>query len=105
MRITGETDPGKVTDVFCDMCGESTRVPAGDLQFGTMHASWGKGSAHCGENYKVHLCENCFFAQLAHMKRVRWGSVMFEDEGDSIMRNQAYGRVGQMPDSDGVADR
>lgn len=61
MKAISETDPGMVTDVICDMYGESTRVPAGELQFGTMHASWGEGSSHCGEEYELHLCENCFF--------------------------------------------
>lgn len=59
MKVSCETDH-TVTDVICDMCGDSTRVESGHLQFGTMHASWGKGSSYCGEEYELHLCENCF---------------------------------------------
>lgn len=95
MKVFSETDPGTVTDVICDMCGESTRVAAGELQFGMMHASWGEGSSHCGETYELHLCENCFFVQVSTMQRTRWVSVMFEDDGDDILKNQAYGRIGQ----------
>jgi len=93
MKVTSETDPGMVTDVICDMCGDSTLVAAGDLQFGTMHASWGEGSSHPGEEYELHLCENCFFVQVSTMKRTRWIGVMFEDEGDAILGDDAYGRV------------
>ncbi|QHG65165.1 hypothetical protein [Pseudomonas putida] len=93
MKVTSETDPDMVTDVICDMCGDSTLVESGQLQFGTMHASWGEGSAHCGEEYELHLCENCFFVQVSTMQRTRWIGVMFEDEGDSILKNDAYGRL------------
>jgi len=51
MKVVSETDPSTVTDVICDMCGDSTRAEAGELQFGTMHASWGEGASHCGEDY------------------------------------------------------
>lgn len=80
-------------NVVCDVCGRSTRDCEGELQYGTMHASWGKGSAHCGEEYEIHLCENCFFAQVGEMKRKRWLAVMFDEEGDAILGDEAYGRV------------
>lgn len=95
MKVVSETDPDTVTDVICDMCGESTRVAVGELQFGTMHAAWGEGSSHSGEEYELHLCENCFFVQVSTMQRTRWIGVMFEDDGDDILKNQAYGRIGQ----------
>lgn len=75
------------------MCGDSTRVAAGELQFGTMYATWGEGSSHSGEDYELHQCENCFFIQVSTMQRTRWVSVMFEDEGDAILADEAYGRV------------
>ena len=93
MKVVSETDPSTVTDVICDMCGDSTRAEAGELHFGTMHASWGEGASHCGEEYELHLCENCFFVQVSTIKRTRWISVMFEDEGDAILKDDAYGRV------------
>lgn len=39
MKVVSETDPDTVTDVTCDRCGDSTRVAAGELQFGTMYAT------------------------------------------------------------------
>lgn len=80
-------------DVVCDVCGVSTWDGAGEPQYGTMHTSWGKGSAHCHEEYELHLCERCFFSQIAKMKRARWLAVMFDKEGDAILGNEAYGRV------------
>jgi len=44
-------------------------------------------------DYELHLCENCFFVQVSTIKRTRWISVMFEDEGDAILKDDAYGRV------------
>lgn len=92
VRISGESERGAVSDVVCDVCGESTRV-GGGLQFATLQASWGEGSEHCGEDYELHLCEGCFFTQVAGMKRMRWLGCMFEDAGDSLLKNVTYGRV------------
>lgn len=92
MRISDEPERGAVPDLVCDVCGESTRV-GGGLQFATLQASWGEGSEHCGEDYELHLCERCFFIQVAGMKRMRWLGCMFEDSGDSLLQNESYGRV------------
>jgi len=93
MKVVSETDPCTVTDVICDMCGDSTRTESGQHQFGTMHASWGEGSSYPGEEYELHLCENCFFVQVSTIQRTRWVGVMFDDEGDTILGNTAYGRI------------
>ncbi|MNF11064.1 hypothetical protein D3C80_2121810 [compost metagenome] len=69
-----------------------------------MHASWGQGSSHCGEEYELHLCENCFFVQVSTIQRTRWIGVMFEDEGDAILSNDAYGRVSKDNRADGGGD-
>lgn len=82
-----------IIDVVCDVCEMSTRGFEGDLQYGTMHASWGRSSAHCGETYELHLCETCFFSQVAEMKRARWLAVMFDEEGNSSLGDDTYGRV------------
>lgn len=84
-----------IVDVVCDVCGMSTRDREAKLQYGTMHASWGKGSAHCDQEYELHLCERCFFSQIAEMKRARWLAVMFDVEGDAIWGGDAFGRVTQ----------
>ncbi|QDR68502.1 MULTISPECIES: hypothetical protein [Pseudomonas] len=93
MKVTQADEQAMATDVLCDVCGMSTRDGEGEPQYGTMHASWGKGSAHCGEEYELHLCESCFFSQVAEMKRVRWLAVMFDEEGDAILGDDAFGRV------------
>ncbi len=94
MRISSETEPAEVVDVVCDVCGESTHVGDGH-QFATLQASWGQGSMHSGEDYELHLCEGCFFIQVTGMKRMRWLGVMFEDEGDEVLQDETYGRVGK----------
>ena len=91
-----------IIDVVCDVCEMSPRGFEGDLQYGTMHASWGRSSAHCGETYELHLCEACFFSQVAEMKRTRWLAAMFDEQGDAIFGNEAYGRIiGATRDVDG----
>ncbi|MBF8742096.1 hypothetical protein [Pseudomonas guariconensis] len=92
MKVISETDPNIVTDIICDMCGDSTRVDSGQLQFGTMHASWGEGSSRCGEEYELHMCENCFFVQVSTMQRTRWVSVMFDDKGDAILGHKSFSK-------------
>ncbi|MEK1955185.1 hypothetical protein WF331_25800 [Pseudomonas sp. YNh] len=87
-------------DVVCDVCGVPTWDGEGEPQYGTMHASWGKGSAHCGQEYELHFCERCFFSQIAEMKRARWLAVMFDQEGDAILGDDTYVRI-RTPISDG----
>ncbi len=93
MKVTQPGQLDVVIDLVCDVCGMSARNSEGELQYGTMQASWGKGSVHCGETYELHLCENCFIVQVAEMKRKRWLAVMFDEEGDAILGDEAYGRV------------
>lgn len=93
MKVTQSGQLDVVIDVVCDICGMSTRDGDGELQYGTTQASWGKGSVHCGETYELHLCENCFFAQVAEMKRTRWLAAMFDEQGDAIFGDDSYGRV------------
>ncbi|WP_065426130.1 hypothetical protein, partial [Pseudomonas putida] len=81
--------------VVCDVCGMSTRDGEGEIQYGTMHAAWGRASCHSGEEYELHLCESCFFSQAAEMRRVRWLAAMFDEAGDAILGNGAYGLVKQ----------
>lgn len=42
-----------------------------------------------GQEYELHLCERCFFSQIAEMKSARWLAVMFDEEGDAILVNDA----------------
>ncbi|GJB79497.1 hypothetical protein RYH74_07870 [Pseudomonas sp. LSJ-87] len=93
MKVAQAGEHEMAIDVVCDVCCMSTRNGEGEPQYGTMHASWGKGSAHCGEEHELHLCERCFFSQVAEMKRARWLAVMFDEEGDAILVDDAYGRA------------
>lgn len=58
-----------VSDVVCDVCGNSTTKEKGYApEFATLQANWGYGSDHDGERYEIHLCEGCFFSILAALK-------------------------------------
>ncbi|GLO16137.1 hypothetical protein PPUJ20028_47230 [Pseudomonas putida] len=93
MKATQAGEHETAINVVCDVCCMSTRNGESEPQYGTMHASWGKGSAHCGEEYELHLCESCFFSHMAEMKRARWLAVMFDEKGDAILGDDAFGRV------------
>lgn len=100
MKATRAGEHDMAIDVVCDVCGVPTWDGEGEPQYGTMHASWGKGSAHCGQEYELHFCERCFFSQIAEMKRARWLAVMFDQEGDAILGDDTYVRI-RTPISDG----
>jgi len=76
--------PELVTDVLCDVCGDSTRVEGYGLQFGTLHAKWGYGSTHDGESYAIHLCEPCFFRTISGLRRERMVNNMFSEEDQDL---------------------
>ncbi|AZE39147.1 hypothetical protein C4K06_6159 [Pseudomonas chlororaphis subsp. aureofaciens] len=80
MKILGRVESEAVTDIRCDVCDESARVASGNLQYGTLEAHWGYGSAHDGERYEVHLCERCFFTTLAFVKQERRTSHLFNSD-------------------------
>jgi hypothetical protein len=74
-----------VTDVRCDVCGDSTVLVEGySPQFGLLKAAWGYGSQHDGEHYEVELCESCFFETLAHLRRNREVRSMFSDDDQGV---------------------
>jgi hypothetical protein len=80
MKIIGSVEVETVTDVVCDVCRCSTRRDAEGHQFGTLRAQWGYGSAHDGERYEAHLCEECFFKTLAYLKQERRTQHLFDEE-------------------------
>ena len=69
MKITGLVETEAVTDIVCDVCQLTTRLPSGGLQFATLRADWGYGSKHDGERYEIHLCEGCFFQAVPALNR------------------------------------
>lgn len=83
MALTSMEQTESVSDVLCDVCGNSTRVE-GAAQFGTLCGSWGYGSAHDGECYVVHLCEPCFFRTFSGLRRERMVNFMFSDEDQDL---------------------
>lgn len=69
MKIINEKKSRVITDVVCDVCSSSTTPRGGSAQYGMLSAHWGYGSRHDGERYEIHLCETCFFATLASLRR------------------------------------
>ena len=70
-------------DVLCDVCKESTQ-----LNHAVLSANWGSGSKHDGEQYELHLCEACFFATVATLKREHRVKQMFnQDFNEAALEN------------------
>ncbi|MFU4621829.1 hypothetical protein ACM705_14925 [Pseudomonas aeruginosa] len=92
MKIPAMEQTESISDVLCDVCGDSTRVEGYGLQFGTLRASWGcgYGSTHDGERYEVHLWEPCFFRTISGLRRERMVNFMFSDEDQDL---SDFGRV------------
>ena len=87
MKITGRVEVETVIDVVCDVCRCSTRLDTGGNQFGALQAHWGYGTAHDGERYELHLCEDCFFQTLAYLKQERRIQNLFNEEGRDLTDN------------------
>ena len=68
-------DIEQATEVLCDVCMESTQ-----LNYAVLSANWSKGSKHDGEQYELHLCEACFFATVATLKREHRVKQMFNED-------------------------
>jgi len=62
-------------DILCDVCMESTQ-----LNHGILSANWSSGSKHDGEQYELYLCEACFFATVATLKREHRVKQMFNED-------------------------
>lgn len=80
MKINGKVEVDTVTDVVCDVCLCSTRIANDGLEFATLQARWGYGTAHDGERYEIHLCESCFSLTVANLKQERRIQNLFSDE-------------------------
>lgn len=68
----------------CDVCGVSPLSEKEDIQFGYLCAHWQCGSAHMGEQYRIRLCETCFFRTLAGLRRERMVNSMFDDDDPDL---------------------
>lgn len=70
-----------ISDVVCDVCGNSTTKEKGYApEFATLQADWGYSSDHDGEHYEIHLCEGCFFSTLATLKEQHRANHMFSED-------------------------
>lgn len=70
-----DKDLEQLADILCDVCMESTK-----LNHAVLSTNWGKESKHDGEQYELHLCEACFFATLATLKREHRVKQMFNED-------------------------
>ena len=65
----------KVIDsIICDACGENCKAKMADVddyEYATLSADWGYWSDSDGQSYRVHLCEECFYDILGHVKTKR----------------------------------
>lgn len=86
-----ESDQG-YPDVHCGICDGRARISDYGEQFGVLQASWGYGSKHDGERYRVCLCETCFFMTLAFLRQERRVHRLFDDVPCD---EHNFGRVGQ----------
>ncbi|MBV2132395.1 hypothetical protein KRX52_06210 [Pseudomonas sp. MAP12] len=87
MTTTSDPARGEARGWCCEVCGaEGT-----GRQFGTLHAHWGEGSQHAGEQYRLRLCELCFFQTLAHLRREHDVQHLFDDEG--MADPERFGRI------------
>ncbi|MCF7718686.1 hypothetical protein H9X98_13530 [Aeromonas jandaei] len=69
MKLIGRIEIDGVTDIICDICGESTTIKDGHPpEFAILKADWGYPSKHDCESYELHFCEDCFFHTLANIK-------------------------------------
>lgn len=91
MEIKSQSSVDMDADVICDVCKCSTRIPGFGLQYGRLEAQWGYGSQHDGENYRVHLCEPCFFRVLSGLRRERMVNGMFDD--DEPFSDDSFGLI------------
>ncbi len=62
-------------DILCDVCMESIQ-----RNYAVLSAHWRNGSKHQGEQYELHLCEACFFATVATLKREHRVKQMFNED-------------------------
>lgn len=78
---------GENKNKLCDVCNSLIAT-----EFGVLSAHWGQGSRHCGEEYKVHLCEGCFFRALAGLRKDHFVNHMF-DKADDTQKAETFGLI------------
>lgn len=79
------------TEGLCDVCRRRLPHDRSGCRHGELLANWGEGSAHVGEQYRLQLCESCFFYALTTLRSLRRTATMFDD--DVGFEEQDFGRV------------
>jgi hypothetical protein len=60
----------EMTDILCNQCGKSCKKDM-NMEYATVSATWGYDSNHHdGEQYEIHLCEQCFDLLLAGLSDI-----------------------------------
>lgn len=67
MKETTEVFVPKVSNVICDICGNSCKKEY-NVENGILTAMWGYESDHDLEIYSIDLCEKCFFETISWLR-------------------------------------
>ncbi|MFR0693589.1 helix-turn-helix domain-containing protein [Enterobacterales bacterium AE_CKDN230030158-1A_HGKHYDSX7] len=84
-----------IQDTFCSACLRELPLANSGHQCGALTANWGHGARHAGENYRLSLCEACFFYALSSLRRARRTVRLFDDA--SWPDEERFGRVDHDP--------
>lgn len=62
-----------ISGLYCDMCGAdcSTFKDVIPENCATLQADWGYVSKSDGTRFEIHLCEECFYNVLEHIRNER----------------------------------
>lgn len=62
-----------VSDVLCDICGNSCTIVQDNAgpDFATLEACWGYGSKYDGQKFDIDICESCFTDTIQYLKEQR----------------------------------
>ncbi|MBI4333247.1 MAG: hypothetical protein HY673_18440 [Chloroflexi bacterium] len=60
-----------VTDILCDVCGESCKKDDDVFEYATLDQRWGYYSNKDGEYSKQHICESCTDKIMAFIESIR----------------------------------
>lgn len=73
MKIFKKKLVKSISDVLCDICGNSCTIIPDNFgpDFATLEACWGYGSKYDGKKFDIDICENCFTSTIKYLKEQR----------------------------------
>ena len=75
MRIFGKKtiQVEYISGLYCDMCGADCAAFDDFVgeNYANLEAYWGYGSKSDGTQFDIHLCEECFYNVLEHIRNER----------------------------------